>query len=71
MIEIIYIGYRFHEESYGVMSAYCLRQNDGTLKRISLGDIEEALEQGHPVMIRPATSFEIQWAEAKLEAIKR
>ena len=65
MISLVYIGRRFYQESGTIMSS--LYTTDG--QRFDWGFAELALEREEALFIRPATEYELQTYQRKLEAL--
>lgn len=66
-MKLIYIGFRFYNESDSLMSS--IYTEDG--KRSDWGKVQLALEAGNKVEIRPASLVELSYYESCLSSQKK
>lgn len=67
-ISLFHIGSKFYRESGTRMSSIYEAK---TFKRYDWGRVQDALEKGYTVNIRPATKDELESSEQVLQNIKR
>lgn len=64
-INVIYIGDNFYDKSNSMMASTYKTENE-KLIRFCWADIQNALDDGNSINIRPATDAEMLWAYKEL-----
>jgi hypothetical protein len=67
MINLVFIGRKFYNESHTMMSYIYI---DQSLYRYDYGKMQIALEEGESITIRQATGSELEYFERKLQELK-
>lgn len=68
-MQVIFIGDKYYMRSGSIMSSVYQKYPDSLLTRTDWSKINQALQNGEEVHIRPATKEELKWADEQLERV--